>query len=84
MAVNGDFVGTIVGKNVTNSKNTFHMITGKSETVNFVEQFQGAVTNIKLFKASTETNLTEVSSESCRKEGDVLAWTAGDWRVEGY
>ena len=80
--VNGKFVGSAIGENISNTPTSLQMAIGKWENFNSNEvQFEGSVTNIQLF--SPKHNITALSSEPCALEGDLLAWRAGDWRVEG-
>ena len=60
------------------------MLLGKSEDNNFVEeQFQGSVTGVQVFTVSAEHSIRDMSSQPCTFHGDLLAWRAEDWRVEG-
>ena len=80
-SLNGRIVGTVLGKNVTNSPKTLHMVLGKSNSIE--EQFQGSATNIQVFTVSPDHNISSLSSEPCGVQGDLLAWHPEDWRVEG-
>ena len=89
-AVNGEQMGRVVGKNIKNTPKVLRITLGKLESYDYSQgstekQFQGSVTNIHAIKVSTESvfNTTAMSLEPCSIEGDLLAWTPEDWKVEG-
>ena len=83
-AMNGNLFGVVIGNNITNSPTNLHMIIGKGRNFYpFENQFQGSVTNIKVYASSTDHSITALSSDPCTAEGDLLAWRAEDWRVDG-
>ena len=83
-ALNGEKMETIVGNNITNRPRTLQMLLGKWKSFSSdVVQFQGSVTNIQMFTDSSSHNIEALSSKPCREQGDLLAWSPRDWRVEG-
>ena len=45
------------------------------------KQFQGSVSNIKVFR---EGNVTDLSSSPCtRRQNAILSWNSNDWKVNG-
>ena len=78
-AVNGELMGTVEKTNITNSPTNLQMVLGKR----FKEQLQGSVTNIQVFTVSAGHNTTALSAKPSGLQGDLLAWHAGDWKVEG-
>ena len=84
-AVNGEFTGTVaLETNFTNSPSNLRMTIGDWANFDLIKvQFHGSVSNLQVFTTSSNPNITTLSSEPCRYEGDMLSWRAEDWRVEG-
>ena len=79
VAVNGDLIGYAMEKNITNKPNSFRMKMGADYYWN--KQFQGSVSNIKVFR---EGNVTDLSSSPCTKrQNAILSWNPNDWKVNG-
>ena len=78
IAVNGDSLGNILDKNVTNIPSKLKMQIGNSYDN---QQFQGSVANIRIFK---EGNTTDVSAVPCKlRQSTILPWNPNNWKVVG-
>ena len=78
IAVNGDSLGNILDKNVTNIPSKLKMQIGNSYDN---QQFQGSVANIRIFK---EGNTTDVSAVPCKlRQSTILPWNPNNWTVVG-
>ena len=78
VAVNGDSLGSVVDKDVTNIPSKLRMRIGIS---NDNHQFQGSVANIRVLK---EGNVTAVSAVPCKhRESTILPWNPNSWTVVG-
>ena len=79
VALNGEHMGQVVEKNITNKPSKFGMTFGRDYYYN--EQFQGSISNIYVLK---EGNLTELSTFPCAKrQHALLQWNPLDWKVVG-
>ena len=78
IAVNGDLLGNILDKNVTNIPGKLKMKIGTSYEN---QQFQGSVANIEVFKVG---NVTDVSAVPCEpRQNTILPWNPDNWKVVG-
>ena len=78
VAVNGDLLGSVRDKEVTNVPSKLRMRIGISKDN---QQFQGSVANIRVFK---EGNVTDVSSVPCKlRQSTILPWNPHNWKVVG-
>ena len=79
VALNGEHMGRVMEKNITNKPSKFGMTFGRDYYYN--EQFQGSISNIYVLK---EGNLTELSTFPCAKrQNALLQWNPLDWKVVG-
>ena len=80
IAVNGDPMGRVVEKNITNKPTKFRMEIGRDNFSN--KQFQGSISNIHVLRG--EGNVTELSALPCvKRENSLLQWNPVDWNVIG-
>ena len=78
VAVNGDSLGSVRDKDVTNIPSKLNMQIGQSYDN---KHFQGSVANIRMFK---EGNITNVSAVPCKlTQSTILPWNRKNWKVVG-
>ena len=79
VAVNGDSLGSVPDKDVTNIPRKLRMKIGIN---NDNQQFQGSVANVRVFQ---EGNVTDVSAEPCKlRQSTILPWNPNNWKVVGF
>ena len=79
VALNGEHMGRVVEKNITNKPTKFKMTIGKDCFSG--EQFQGSISNVHVLK---EGNVTELSAFPCEgRENALLQWNPAHWKVLG-
>ena len=79
VAVNGEIMGRLAEKNITNKPNKLDMKIGAD--FYSIRQFQGSVSNIQVF---TEGNLIDLSAFPCKNRQDaILLWNPKHWKVKG-
>ena len=78
VAVNGESLGSVLDKEVTNIPSKLEMKIGKSYDN---QQFQGSVANIRAFKVG---NVTDISAMPCKlRQSTILPWNPNNWKVIG-
>ena len=76
--VNGQLIGRVQGKNITNKPAKLRIKIGLGYTN---KQFQGSVTNIKVLK---ELNTSNTLTKPCTQgKNDIISWSPENWTLVG-
>ena len=76
--VNGQLIGRVQGKNITNKPEKLRIKIGLGYTN---KQFQGSVTNIKVLK---ELNTSNTLTKPCmQRQDDFISWSPENWTLVG-
>ena len=76
--VNGQLIGRVQGKDITNKPDKLRIKIGLGYTN---KQFQGSVTNIKVLK---ELNTSKTLTKPCRQgQDDIISWSPENWTLVG-
>ena len=84
VGVNGELLGSVLDKNLTNIPNKLDMKIGVGyDNIHHQDsvQFQGSVGNVRILK---EGNVTDISTVPCNlRQSTILPWNRSSWKVVG-